>query len=32
LWHCEKRKKAHKSGILFNPWRLIQKWVNLFLA
>lgn len=25
LWHCEKRKKAHKSGILFNPWRLIQK-------
>lgn len=25
LWHCEKRKKKHKSGILYNPWRLIQK-------
>jgi len=25
LHECEKRKKKHKSGILYNPWRLVQE-------
>lgn len=25
LSECERKKKAHKSGILFHPWRLVQK-------
>ena len=25
LYNCEKRKKKHLSGILSNPWRMVQK-------
>jgi len=25
LFECERKKKAHKAGILFHPWRLVQK-------